>query len=108
MALKDELVRESHQKVSNVASETLEKIEIFAKNWLQLLLLLLRLVPPAAPAKHHATEERLLLLLLLLLLPLLHKDTATQPCRTGKHHGPGGRTSPKIPPKKCLTLLLKP
>ena len=64
-----------------------------------LLLLLLRLVPPAAPAKHHAPEERLLLLLLLLLLPLLHKDTATQPCRTGKHHGPGGRTSPKIPPK---------
>ena len=31
MALKDELVRESHQKVSNVASETLEKIENLCK-----------------------------------------------------------------------------
>ena len=44
MALKDELVRESHQKSGN------------------------------------RTENRC--------------------CRTGKHHGPEGRTSPRIPPKK--------
>ncbi len=29
-------------------------------------------------------------------------------CRTGQHHGPEGRTSPRIVPKKSLTLLLKP
>ena len=49
------------KKVSNVASETLEKEEkIFAKNWLQLLLLLLRLF-----------LLQLLLLQLLFLLLLL-------------------------------------
>ena len=46
-------------------------------------------------------------LLLLLLLPL-HKNTATRPYRTGKHHGPEGRTSPRIPPKNSLTSRLKP
>ena len=30
------------------------------------------------------------------------------PFATPKHHGPEGRTSPRSPPKKCLTLLLKP
>ena len=34
--------------------------------------------------------------------------TENRRCRTGKHHGPEGRTSPRIPPKKSLTLLLKP
>ena len=30
------------------------------------------------------------------------------PFATPKHHGPEGRTSPRSPPKKCLTLLLEP
>ena len=30
------------------------------------------------------------------------------PFATPKHHGPEGRTSPRSPPKKCRTLLLKP
>jgi len=39
------------------------------------------------------------LLLLLLLLPL-DKNTATQPGRTGKHHGPEGRTKAENPTQK--------
>jgi len=41
--------------------------------------------------------------LLLLLLPL-HKNTATQPCRTGKHHGPEGRTSPRMSTQKLFNV----
>ena len=44
----------------------------------------------------------------LLLLKRCCSPTKTPPSRTGKHHGPEGRTNPRIAPKKCLTSLLKP
>ena len=44
----------------------------------------------------------------LLLLKRCCSPTKTPPARTGKHHGPEGRTRPRIAPKKCLTSLLKP
>ena len=44
----------------------------------------------------------------LLLLKRCCSPTKTPPSRTGKHHGPEGRTSPRIAPKNSLTSLLKP
>ena len=44
----------------------------------------------------------------LLLLKKCCSPTKTPPSRTGKHHGPEGRTSPRIAPKNSLTSLLKP
>ena len=44
----------------------------------------------------------------LLLLKRCCSPTKAPPSRTGKHHGPEGRTSPRIAPKNSLTSLLKP
>ena len=44
----------------------------------------------------------------LLLLKRCCSPTKTPPSRTGKHHGPEGRTSPRSAPKNSLTSLLKP
>ena len=77
------------KKVSNVASETVETEQKIGAQT--------RLNGAAAAAAAAAS-------------PVAATAAGLQnaPFATPKHHGPEGRTSPRSPPKKCLTLLLEP